>query len=102
MKHQPRSSEHVNPNLIPMIDLMFLLLLFITLRAGMRHRVLEEVVLPMAESAIRDHAPEETLRRLTINASHKQEVACPTYRSRNVCRDEAHWEISFRGRNCTD
>ena len=101
MKNKPRISEHVNPNLIPMIDIMFLLLLFFMLGADMGHRELEEVRLPMASSAIIDKQAEKD-RRLTINANHKDQVTCQEYRNRKVCRDEAHWEIVFRGRNCTD
>ena len=41
-----QGAEHTNPNLIPMIDIMFLLLLFFMLGADMGHRDLESVRLP--------------------------------------------------------
>jgi len=101
MNKQPKSSEHVNPNLIPMIDIMFLLLLFFILGADMGHRELETVRLPVAKSATKD-TQQEKEGRLTINANHREQVTCSEYRTKNICRDEAHWEIAFRGRNCTD
>ena len=98
---KPKISEHVNPNLIPMIDIMFLLLLFFMLGADMGHRELETVRLPVAGSAKKD-TQQEKEGRLTINANHKEQVTCSDYRNRSVCRDDDHWEIAFRGRNCTD
>jgi biopolymer transport protein ExbD len=101
MKNQPRISQHVNPNLIPMIDIMFLLLLFFMLGADMGHRELETVRLPLAKEATRDHT-DVLPRRLTINANHKEQVTCPEYKHQMVCRNDAHWEIAFRGKNCTE
>ena len=64
-KLQPQ--ELVNPNLIPMIDIMFLLLLFFMLGADMGQRELEEVRLPKA-AEVKIDKPEEKDGRLTINA----------------------------------
>ena len=102
MKNSPKTQQHVNPNLIPMIDIMFLLLLFFMLGADMGHRELETVRLPKANQAINDCRPGRDGGRLTINASHKEQVTCPAYQSNRVCRDDAHWEIVFRGKNCTE
>jgi biopolymer transport protein ExbD len=98
---KPKISEHVNPNLIPMIDIMFLLLLFFMLGADMGHRELETVRLPLAREATKD-TQQDKEGRLTINANHKEQVTCSDYRNKSVCRDDAHWEIAFRGKNCTD
>jgi biopolymer transport protein ExbD len=98
---KPKISEHVNPNLIPMIDIMFLLLLFFMLGADMGHRELETVRLPQAKAATKD-TQQDKEGRLTINANHKEQVSCSEYRYQTVCRNDAHWEIAFRGRNCTD
>src|SRR5688572_18342997 len=97
MKHL-EAQKHVNPNLIPMIDIMFLLLLFFMLGADMGHRELEQVRLPESREATEDRPHD----RLTINASHKEQAACPAYRDRKICRDEGHWEVVFRGKNCTE
>ena len=101
MKNKPRISEHVNPNLIPMIDIMFLLLLFFMLGADMGHRELETVRLPLSKEAKND-TQQDKEGRLTINANHKEQLTCPEYASKLICRNEAHWELAFRGKNCTE
>jgi len=95
------ATEYVAPNLIPMIDIMFLLLLFFMLGADMGQRELEEVRLPKADQAKKD---EQTTKddRLTINAHHRNEVTCASYGSQKVCRDEAHWKLGIKGKDCTD
>jgi len=99
-KHAAKTSEHVNPNLIPMIDIMFLLLLFFMLGADMGHRELEEVRLPKADQARKDELRDKE-GRLTINAHHDDKTACKTYDENRICRLEAHWKIVFRGEDCT-
>ena len=49
-KHGPSVKEDVTANLIPMIDIMFLLLLFFMLGADMSQRELAELVLPLADT----------------------------------------------------
>ena len=98
---KPTILDHVNPNLIPMLDIMFLLLLFFMLGADMGHRELEDVRLPQAEQARIDR-PEEKDHRLTINAHHEPTVSCEAYASSRVCRDDAHWKLAFRGEDCSD
>jgi biopolymer transport protein ExbD len=99
MKNKARISEHVNPNLIPMIDIMFLLLLFFMLGADMGHRELEDVTLPKAEQA-RVEPPENLDNRLTINAHHTGRN-CDAYNRRQTCRDTSHWQIAIKGKDVT-
>ena len=94
-------SEHVNPNLIPMIDIMFLLLLFFMLGADMSQRELESVRLPKADQAKIDK-PADKDYRLTINASHGEQITCDAYAHHRVCRNEGHWQLKFKGEDCTD
>jgi biopolymer transport protein ExbD len=94
-------SEHVNPNLIPMIDIMFLLLLFFMLGADMGHRDLEDVRLPKAVQARPENRGAGD-NRLTINAHHRDNVRCSTYEGQRVCRVDGHWKIAFRGQDCTE
>src|SRR5262249_25976883 len=96
---QRHAAEHLNPNLIPMIDIMFLLLLFFMLGADMGHRDLESVRLPQASQAGPDPNKED---RLTINVHHRPQVRCAAYDQQRICRDEAHWNLTFRGEDCTD
>lgn len=98
MKKLPSIQETLSPNLIPMIDIMFLLLLFFMLGADMGHRELEDVVLPKSAQAVEDKQTD----RLTINAHHRSDVACGAYGRRETCRDTAHWKIAIKGKDCTD
>jgi biopolymer transport protein ExbD len=97
--------EDVSPNLIPMIDIMFLLLLFFMLGADMGHRELEDVRLPQAKSIKEDKEGKgEHKDRLTINIYHRYagaEFRCPVYESQKTCREEGHWKIGIRGTDYT-
>src|SRR5438552_10287991 len=94
----PTVQEEISPNLIPMVDIMFLLLLFFMLSADMGQRELEGVRLPRADSATND-VPTE---RLTINVSHGLDAACAAYEHQKVCRDERHWKLVIRGHEYSD
>ena len=96
-----QAAEHVNPNLIPMIDIMFLLLLFFMLGADMGHRELEDVRLPKASKATEEN-PHNGDHRLTINAHHRNDLRCSTYENQRICRIDNHWKIAFRGKDCTE
>ena len=103
----PAVSGNPSPNLIPMIDIMFLLLLFFMLGADMGQRELEEVILPHAKSVKEDKgtAQEAGKERLTINVYHKYKSAnfhCATADRGNVCREVKHWLIGVRGKDFTD
>src|SRR5262249_29000607 len=98
MKKTPQIQETVAPNLIPMIDIMFLLLLFFMLGADMGHRELEDVRLPQSTQAVRDPNP----GRVTINAHHKGETDCAAYARRETCREASHWQIVIKGKDCSD
>lgn len=91
--------EHVAPNLIPMIDIMFLLLLFFMLGSDMTQREFEPVKLPRSREAKEE--ARQTDGRLTINACHIGRIACASYDRSRVCRDESHWQLVFRGEDCT-
>ena len=45
---RPSSESEISPNLVPMIDIMFLLLLFFMLSADMSQHDQEELKLPQA------------------------------------------------------
>ena len=98
--------EDVSPNLVPMIDIMFLLLLFFMLSADMGQRELEEVKLPLAMSVKEDKENKKKdatqLDRLTINVYHGYDVKCAAYKAESVCREEAHWRVGIKGRDYTD
>ena len=97
-----QGAEHTNPNLIPMIDIMFLLLLFFMLNADLSNREMESIAPPIARHAIKDD-PAPGSDRITVNVHHDEEQDpkkpnCPAYANGEVCRNDAHWHISMSGR----
>jgi len=93
--------EEISPNLIPMIDIMFLLLLFFMLNADMSQRELEELTPPLARHAQQDDS-KVNADRITVNVHHDaddpKDPKCPPFVNGDVCRTEAHWHISMSGR----
>jgi biopolymer transport protein ExbD len=94
-----KTEEDISPNLIPMIDIMFLLLLFFMLNADMSQRELEELTPPVARHASLDDS-KQNANRITVNVHHdaKDTANCPPYANDEVCRNDAHWHISMSGR----
>ena len=98
----PDAEENVACNLIPMIDIMFLLLLFFMLGADMSARELEDVVLPKADQVAQESKlkQEGEGARTTVNVFHRHSTAgvtdCPAFSSGQVCRDLTHWMIAIR------
>ena len=94
------AEESISPNLIPMIDIMFLLLLFFMLSADMSQREQEDVVLPQAS-----HVKEDSKMKIenevttTINIHHATDkgVNCAVYSNGGVCRETNHWLWAIRG-----
>lgn len=112
-KEKIKIAEEVAPNLVPMIDIMFLLLLFFMLSADMGQRELEEVKLPQAMSIKEDKeqtAAEQGAGRLMINVYHRysSDVTCEVYNKamkiddpsrKPVCREDNHWRVGIKGRD---
>jgi biopolymer transport protein ExbD len=98
------AQENIAPNLIPMVDIMFLLLLFLMLGSDMGQRELEELNLSKATHVEEDKAREGMVQedRLTINVYHLPDsgmvyVKCDTYAKHETCRNPEHWKIAVRG-----
>jgi len=104
MSEKASVQEEISPNLIPMVDIMFLLLLFFMLSADMGQRELEEVVLPMAKSVKEDKASKggSDGGRLTLNVFHRYEVKCVAYTKSSVCRDDNHWRVGIKGKDYSE
>jgi biopolymer transport protein ExbD len=100
MNKTPAIQETLSPNLIPMIDIMFLLLLFFMLGADMGHRELEDVLLPRADAAVQE-PPQQQEGRLTINAYHRSDLRCAAA-APAPCRDASHWRLAVKGKDCSD
>jgi len=98
--------EDITPNLIPMIDIMFLLLLFLMIASDMGQRELEDVRLPMAD-VVKEDKPDTDAQqadRLTINVYHLlgQQLKCDVYEKGGICREEKHWRMGVKGTDYTD
>lgn len=88
--------EEVAANLVPMIDIMFLLLLFFMLNADMSQRDLEDIKPPVANKADQDK-PEENSTRITVNVHHSA-PECGKYGvPGEICDAKTHWFISLQG-----
>lgn len=83
-------------NLVPMVDIMFLMLLFFMLGSDMGQRELEDVALPEASSVREDKDADRN--RTTINVYHSSR-SCAAVEAGGVCRDEGHWKVGIRGRD---
>ena len=97
----PDVEETVGCNLIPMIDIMFLLLLFFMLSADMSSRELEDLRLPEADQIEEEKNVKGPEGVSTANVHHRNEndgVHCAAYSSGQICNDEAHWKISIRSK----
>lgn len=93
--------EEVSPNLIPMVDIMFLLLLFFMLSADMGQRQLEDVKLPDARMS--QKPPEGGKNdQMTINVYHDPKTVCATYTGQKVCREDRHWKTAISGHDFRD
>ena len=101
-KHaKPTIQEEITPNLIPMIDIMFLLLLFLMLGADMGQRQFEEVSLPVATSVKEDKETDHLTGTTIVNVYHKFDGICTPYKEGGICTERAHWSIGVRGTDYT-
>jgi len=98
--------EEVSPNLIPMIDIMFLLLLFLMIASDMGQRELEQVELPKAKSVKEDKLDAKTVEkegdRVTINVYHRPAIKCDAYKEGQICREDGHWLMGVKGTDYTN
>ena len=98
----PDVEEATSINLVPMVDIMFLMLLFFMLGSDMGQRELEEVTLPLASSIKVDKGDAPKEGRTTINVYHdlKRGQSCADYSNKDpnvVCRNDDHWKVGVRG-----
>ena len=97
--------ENVSPNLIPMVDIMFLLLLFLMLGSDMGQRQFEEVFLPQVDaSAVKEDKEGEGKNVTVINVYHQEpagEAKCEFYEKGGICTTKSHWRIGVRGNDYT-
>ncbi len=103
MIKEVKAESAVAPNLVPMVDVMFLLLLFLMVGADMQQREREEVRLPVATSAKEEQTrdPDDGIPTLTLNVYHARE-GCPAYEAASLCTERDHWTIGIKGNDYGD
>ena len=85
----PVVKEDVTCNLIPMVDIMFLLLLFFILGADMTQREQADLVLPTASEIKEDEKVKSEDPTTTVNVQHRLDDSnfqCPINTRGDVCR----------------
>jgi biopolymer transport protein ExbD len=101
-KNKIQVKEDVTCNLIPMVDIMFLLLLFFILGADMTQREQAELVLPTASEIKESEKVRSATEPLTtVNIQHRQESGgfqCPVNKAGGFCRDQEHWLYVIRAK----
>lgn len=96
-KHKlPALKEDISPNLVPMIDIMFLLLLFFMLGADMAQREAVDLILPKA-SKIKEDNTTGDIPTTTVNIHRKDDTDLPFLPSAGPGRDGEKWCVSVRG-----
>ena len=103
-RSRPALQEDVVCNLIPMVDIMFLLLLFFMLSADMSQREMEDLVLPQGDQVKEDPKEKDNDPRTTINLFHRADSAsfeCPINKRGGICRNDEHWLIAIRSEEFT-
>lgn len=96
-RHKPPPvKEDISPNVVPMIDIMFLLLLFFMLGADMSQRESVEVKLPRADMIKEDPGTDKD-PVTTINVHPASSTSDAVLASLRESRDPKLWVISMRG-----
>ena len=96
----PVPEESVSPNIVPLLDVMFLLLIFLMIGSDMSVRETAEVALATASEA-KEPPAEQPGRAATLNVVHR-DVACTTHAEGRACRDPSHWAYQMRGKDVAD
>ena len=86
-REKPEVKEDISPNLIPMIDIMFLLLLFFMLGADMSQRESVEVKLPLADQVKEDKEKVDPDPETTVNIYPDPGVNEEVFKNAATCRD---------------
>ena len=93
----PQPEENVAVNVVPLVDIMFLLLLFLMVGGDMSHRESTEVQLPQADKA-RESNPEVGDARYSIINIHP--VKDPTSENDRLAqwfREPSNWQFAIQG-----
>ena len=96
----PVPEESISPNIVPLLDVMFLLLIFLMIGSDMSVRETADVALATASEAKAPPAAQAG-RTHTLNVVHR-DVACPARTENRACRESLHWSYSMQGKDVGD
>ena len=91
----------MTPKLIALVDVLFVLLVFLMLGGDLHPRDQEDIRLPKA-GMLRGCFSGLCKEPLTENVYHRPEVECGRYRRSKLCHDEDHWRLGLAGRDYRD
>lgn len=94
----PTPEESVSVNVVPLVDIMFLLLLFLMIGGDMSHRESTELQLPVADKAqTADRDTDKGDRYVVINIHPVKDALTESDRLALWFRDMANWQFAIAG-----
>jgi biopolymer transport protein ExbD len=91
----------LSPPIVPLLDVLFVLLLFLMLNVDLGPREHEPILVPKARNTI-DCTKGLTPTCLTVNVHHRDDRTCPSHARDRRCEEEGHWTVSVHGSDCSD
>src|SRR5688572_26847893 len=98
----PAPEESVSVNVVPLVDIMFLLLLFLMIGGDMSHRESTELLLPLADKATPADRDAEGKRYCVINIHALKDPPSDAERTAPWYRDRANWSFAISGEEFAD
>jgi len=93
----PAPEESVAVNVVPLVDIMFLLLLFLMVGGDMSHRESTEVQLPQADKAVEANRDVGEERYAVINIHPVKDPTSDQDRLAGWFRDITNWQFAISG-----
>jgi hypothetical protein len=93
----PAAEENVAVNVVPLVDIMFLLLLFLMVGGDMSHRETTEVQLPQADKAVEANRDVGEERYAVINIHPVKDPTSENDRLAPWFREIANWQFAIGG-----
>jgi biopolymer transport protein ExbD len=93
----PAPEESVAVNVVPLVDIMFLLLLFLMVGGDMSHRESTEVQLPQADKAVEANRDVGDERYAVINVHPVKDPKDDSDRQAQWFREIANWQFAIGG-----
>jgi biopolymer transport protein ExbD len=91
----PAPEESVAVNVVPLVDIMFLLLLFLMVGGDMSHRESTEVQLPIADQS--QNSDRESDKYAVINIHPVRDPTSDADRMNPAFRDPTNWQFAISG-----